>query len=78
MKKQIFAEKQIFTGKQNDECNPDRPEFHIGFRYDALDADLRRNIHRDRDLRALASQSGRFRRGVENAVAGGMMDHDRA
>jgi len=43
-----------------------------GFRDDAVDADFRRNLPRDRDLRSLASQQGRFRRGGENAVAGGM------
>jgi hypothetical protein len=68
MKKQIFAE------GFNDECNPNGSEFHVGFRSDLLDADLCRNFHRNRDLRALASQPEGLRRGVENAVAGGMKE----
>ena len=58
--------------RQDDESNSNCPEFHVGFRHDVLDADLRRHLSRHRDLRALASQQGRLRRSVENAVAGGV------
>ena len=58
--------------RQNDESNPNSPEYRVGFRHDVLDADLRRDFHRDRGLRALAAQQGRFRRGGENAAAGGV------
>jgi len=39
-----YNEKAIFAEKYDDESNPDGAEFHIGFRHDLLDADLRRDI----------------------------------
>ena len=47
----------------------------IDVRGDVVDADLRRNLRRNCRLRTLAPQPEGFRRGVENAAAGGMKNH---
>src|SRR5207248_5246405 len=71
------TKKRIFAEKADDESNPDCTEFHIGFRHQLLDADVRRHLCRHRDLCALAPQPGGLRRRVENAAARGLTNHGR-